>query len=557
MSYNLPSRDHQTGEITLADAIAALPNADMPERRRQEIASALRTVARALQRPPERVPAEPRQLSARLKEIAPDALGISLRRWNNIRSLVRTGLGLVLKMSPGRNVNLLSDSWDALSNRLQSPWVRTPLSRFMRFCSAAGIEPSAVNESTFDEFRARLDTTLVRDPNAVFRQMVRAWRSAQDAVEEWPRVAVTVPDRRKRWTLGWPAFPPSLKTDCDAWLNRLAGCDPFEEVPIRPVRASTVKRREWQIRAFASALVLRGREPGTLTSLAALIEIDNFKEGLRLFIDRSGGKRTGSIRELACILTAIARNHLQVDKVTLSEMAKINRRLEVDRGGLAEKNRARLRQFDDPDNVIALLSLPEKLMRIAARNRKAHAGALQAQTATAIAILLMAPIRISNLSELDLERDLIRPGRGKQLHIVLAAEQVKGQAPLEYPLPPPTVDLVEQYLEKFCPRLASPRCTALFPGRGEGAKASNTLRQQISDTLHKYARIKINPHLFRHATAKIFLDQNPGQHEVVRRVLGHKSINTTTSFYTGLETAAAVRHFGAAILKMRHKNNDR
>jgi integrase len=63
--------------------------------------------------------------------------------------------------------------------------------------------------------------------------------------------------------------------------------------------------------------------------------------------------------------------------------------------------------------------------------------------------------------------------------------------------------------------------------------------------------MRMNPHLFRHATAKLYLDGNPGAYEVVRRVLSHRSVNTTTYFYTGLETAQAVRHFDKTILKRR------
>jgi len=55
----------------------------------------------------------------------------------------------------------------------------------------------------------------------------------------------------------------------------------------------------------------------------------------------------------------------------------------------------------------------------------------------------------------------------------------------------------------------------------------------------------------RHIGAKLYLDQNPGAYEVVRRVLGHKSLSTTVNNYTGLEIEAAVKHFDAVILGIR------
>jgi hypothetical protein len=39
----------------------------------------------------------------------------------------------------------------------------------------------------------------------------------------------------------------------------------------------------------------------------------------------------------------------------------------------------------------------------------------------------------------------------------------------------------------------------------------------------------------------------------MRRVLGHKKMETTSKFYTGLETIGAARHFDAEILKLREK----
>jgi hypothetical protein len=117
-------------------------------------------------------------------------------------------------------------------------------------------------------------------------------------------------------------------------------------------------------------------------------------------------------------------------------MGSIIRRLAPGRRGLTETNRTRLRQFDDRKNILALVRLPNELMRQARRQRSLQRGAVRAQMAVAIEILLMAPVRMFNLTNLDIEQNLVRPGQGKALHIVIGAEEVKNREPLEYPLPP-------------------------------------------------------------------------------------------------------------------------
>ena len=360
MQFDSVSQPVKITGLTLADVLAAVQAADLPNQQRQELASALRTVGRALDRPLERIQADPRHLAPRLKAVAPAAIGISERSWVNVRSRVRKALGLVRPMAPGRNTNQLTPAWNALWAPLASKRVKTSLSRFARRCSAAGIEPEAVTETTFLEFRDHLDDALLKHPDATFAELVRGWRAAQATVEGWPRVDIVLPDRRDHWVLPWSAFPPSSREDCDSWLDRLAGRDLFEDAPFRPVRPSTVERREQQIRSFASALVLRGRDPATITGLKDLVEITAYKEGLRFFVERSGGKPTRTIADLADALKAIARYHLRLDQDHLDRMTI--KRLSIGRRGLTEKNRNLLRQFDDPDNVTALLDLPQKLM---------------------------------------------------------------------------------------------------------------------------------------------------------------------------------------------------
>jgi integrase len=552
MSPQSASRVNPDPIKTLADVVDAVRAADLPKQRRQEIASALRTAARAIGKPLDRVPADPRRLAALMSEVSPISLNISLERWANVRSLTRAGLALVQPMAPGRHITPLSPGWRALWRQLKARLTKMALSRFARFCSVRGIEPEGMTAETIEAFRAYLNDSLLKSPDRIFGAMARGWRAAQTAVESWPRIGITVPNRRRDWTLAWSRFPVSLEQDCAAWCDRLAGRDLLAEGPVRIVRPGTVAHRERQIRTFASALARQGRDPTTLVSLKDLVEIEALKTGLMFLFERSGGKTTTTIYDFVSALKAIARHHLHVDQHHLDQMARIMRRLDVDRRGLTQKNRSRLRHLDDRQNVAALLRLPHTLIDLAARNPRPYAGALQAQTAVAIEILLMAPLRIGNLARLDLEQNLVRPGRSNIVHVVIEPEDVKNREPLEYPLPPEGVALIDCYLREFRPRFAPPGCcTALFPGRNGGSKSLNALRDQICKAVHRYTGMKMNPHLFRHAGAKLYLDANPGEYEVVRRVLAHRSISTTTGFYTGLESASAVRHFDATILKQR------
>jgi integrase len=186
-----------------------------------------------------------------------------------------------------------------------------------------------------------------------------------------------------------------------------------------------------------------------------------------------------------------------------------------------------------------------------AAERPRHA-ALLAQWALAVGVLPFASMRIGNLAALDLERHLVRHGRGdaEVVHLVIEGREVKNHRELEYPLPPPAVALLDRYLARFWPTLAPPGTTALFPGRGGRPKGRRLLGRQIARAVFARTGLRMNPHLFRHAAAKLYLTARPGEVEVMRLVLGHGSIETTTGHYAGFETAAAVRHFDRVILRL-------
>ena len=72
--------------LSLADLLVRVGASDLPERKRQELSSAIRSVARALGRLPENVPADGRLLAGRLKDVGPAAIGVSRGRWRSRRN---------------------------------------------------------------------------------------------------------------------------------------------------------------------------------------------------------------------------------------------------------------------------------------------------------------------------------------------------------------------------------------------------------------------------------------------------------------------------------------
>jgi integrase len=535
-------------------AIAAALRTDpaLPQHRRQEMLAALNTTARVLGRDLDQIPGDPALLSRRLAEAAPAAHGVSSRRWNNVRCLVGGALRATMPIAPSRRTSPLGPAWQPLWQVLPEPQ-RWSLSRLIHFCAERGIAPDAVDQTVFAEFEADIQRSLRKQPTMVYAGTCRTWNQVAGKVPGWPSFRVDRPSRRETWTLPWSGFPLSLRNDVAAWLSRSARRDPLEDsledLPFRPpLRPRTLQTRDYQLRQAASALVRRGRDAHTIVALGDLVALEGFKETLRYLSARRGGVPTVQVVQLATLLRSIA-HHVRRPREELDAMAKIVRGWEKPKWGMTQVNRTRLRPFDDPDNVTALVRLPGRLVAKARRTKPARKAALLVQHALAIELLLMTALRITNLAALDIERHIKRSRKDGQVWLVLEGDEVKNTEPLEFPLPADTVTLLDSYLRDYRPGLAEG--TALFPGRHGRPKAGNVLGPQLSRSIQRHTGLKVNPHLFRHIGAKLYLDDHPGAYEVVRRVLGHRSIDTTTAFYTGLETPAAVRHFDTAILRLR------
>lgn len=545
---------------TLAEVLTQIADDnDLPETRRRNVCSALRMLAKAVAKDLHELSAQPGAIRPLLRDFHPARLNMTVRRWRNIKSDVLFGLRRVsLEPVPGRRPGPLLPEWQQLYGWLPGHKFKSRLSRLMSYCSAKGIRPEEVCDEVASEFlEALVERSFLRNPAEIHREACLRWNEAIGKVPGWPQIRLCIPDRRKAG-LPWNAFPPSLREEMQAWLDALSGEDPFDEAtPDKPLRPATLRTRRSLIRTVATALVRSGRDPGTITSLRDLVEPAAFKAALRVLYEEQGRRKTLALHQKAHQLRAIARHWVQLDERQLEELSRVCRNLSPRDcpKGLSPKNRDRLRPLMDPLNARRLMRWPQERAReIETNDTGGRQEAVDFQIALAAEILLFAPVRLQNLRTINLDYHLCwsRPGRNGIVHLVFPAEEVKNDEALAFELVPETVRMLKLYLRKYRQRLLHEPSLWLFPGTHGRAKSAVTLANQISEAVLEGTGFRMTTHLFRHFCAIQYLKRNPGQYEVVRRLLGHRSL-VAIRYYTGLENEEAVRHYHSEILKLRHE----
>jgi integrase len=212
--------------------------------------------------------------------------------------------------------------------------------------------------------------------------------------------------------------------------------------------------------------------------------------------------------------------------------------------GLTHKNKAALRQFDDPDVLQRLIDLPARLWAEVKREAKPNFRTLaKAQAALGIAILSYMPLRPENLTGLTFGIHLFM-GEGSRAisSLEMPGGEVKNDRELAFDIPPQVARMLIEYRDRIVPKMIGHRPERVFVKPDGTPKAQATVAWLITTNLKRRAGIVLTPHQFRHLSAKIMLDAEPGSFESVRQLLGHKNSKTTTNFYAGIDTRRAARH---------------
>ena len=530
---------------------------EMAGTRRRDTLSAFSTAAKTLDVDLAAVRATPHALRELLGTRTAAELGLSDNRWRNVRSLIVRAVktfGSVPKFVTSRVPH--SAAWETLLGRIPADrkhW-RNGLSRLASFCSALQIGPEAVSKETLKAFHeALVAEELLKDPRNKLKHTIACWNMCQRNVPGWPPQRLASPFEPSAYTLPLAAFPKSFAADLDSWESRLLNPDAMDpDAPSRPLKQVTVDGQRIQLVRFASALVHRGvLKAEEVDSLEILVEdLNRLKEGLRFFLDRNEGKTSPHIGKMAYTLRAVAKHFVRLPEAELEQLTTLCKRLRPERAaGMTGRNRARLRQFDDPAKVAALLNFPAAEAKRGRQLKNPYRAAKCFERAVAASLLISTGLRMKNLRTIELRGDL--SWVEGVCYLSIPADRVKNGVALDFELPEETAALLREYVDHYRPLLPGSSGIYLFPARNGGPRGHNTIADGLMAALRKRAGLEMNPHLFRHAIAKIVVERDPGMALAVSRHLGHKRIDTTMQAYLGTEGRVVGRRIDRVISAAR------
>lgn len=547
-------------ELTYADVLAAIAAAsEIRPRVRSNMRSAVNRVAKLASAAGVAAPVAIEEIRSRIGKLRPAQLGFSSKGG---LSAFKSNLNRALRLAgfdvmPGRSRTPISAAWAELRSKLVNPTLRIQLSRFMHYCSAQGWAPDEVDDQRFDRFVAEMrERALGSKVERVARDTRKAWERARQTMSGWPNRTIAPAPRSKRfYGLQWDRFTPEFRADVEAFVTRGANADDlFGEATGDPLRARTQMNYREAWRRMASIAVHAGVSPEDIRSLTDLANPDRAKLILTKVIERLGNRSASHAQLMAVLLLVAGRDHVKLPPDQVRQLEGFCNRTSGHRRGMADRSYRRLLQFDDARALDRVVMLPSRLMRLAETHGKidVHSAKL-ARGALAIALLVDTGARSGNIVALDLKRHVIQEtdALGGSCRVRIAGDEVKNREPIDATISPATHKLLRRFVDRYRPFYCDAPSDWLFPRRDGSHWSQQQAYQDIKDLAARHAGVELTPHLTRALVGKIILDERPDAYPVVQQVLGHRSIQTTMSYYAPARPAAARAAFHAMLERRR------
>lgn len=548
---------------TLQDVIDRLAgNRSLSETRKRDLRSAVVSFAKLTGRSPALIPLDLAAIRATLDATVPAQAKVSSKRFANLRSdlaaaIEASGLRPMIKTAGVE----LSESWSRLFEGTNKKRICYGLSRFAHWASQRQITPAEVNTATIERFAADLEAaSLVRNIRELHRSVSKTWNSlVRLRSDQALQIVETLTNNSTPGRVPWGDLSASLRKDVDLYLAWGAMPDPLDEkARARALAPRTLDLRRDHIHSAVTAAVDAGINLQRLTNLASLVEPETFKALLRQRWEEGARKLTSYTHGVGGTLIVIAAEWVKVPPETLAALKAMRHKLGPPPSGMTDKNKTFLRMFDDPRLLNEFIQLPDKLWRRALRElATSRRPFIELQSALAIDLFLQVPLRMENMAALNFEQNLHWPqGRGKPAYIVFYGAETKNKVPLEFEIPTVLAERLLVYRNEIAPKITGERPDAVFVTWQGKPRTQSAITTAIEKTVLRHLGVKLTPHQFRHLAAKIVLDAYPEAYDLVRQLLGHRNVSTTTNFYAGINTRRAGRAHADLVMKLRKSGID-
>lgn len=547
---------------TLAEVVDRLKaDTSLADNRRRDLISACNSVARLHGRPLESIPTDVSLVRDVLASIHPMQGHISKKRLSNIKADLAAALELTGVLPADDPDVEPSDQWVAFMAFAKEPYQRWTLARFSRFCTLRKIEPEDVDDGVLRAFTEYLDARVVaHDPKTTVKAVAKAFNVIvkQNAL---PLDRLTISSGTSYATAPISTYPPSLQADLATYRKRLEKPGLFsDEGPEQPLRPTSVRNIEAHIRQTLHAAVEAGFPPERFQTLADLLDFQVLDRALTAMKDRFGGRTPTSFPNILGTLIAIAKHHVGAPTEVVVKLQKARKKAADELGSnhpkMSEKVERRLDQFEIERNVRLLVDLPFKLIKRANQAPGTQASTTDAMCAAAIATSLCCPMRARNLTFLELGTDIQRVLDGKKANFLIhvAADKVKNSEAINAAIDTPFAPIVDAYLHKHRKYVVDEPGPWLFPSVSGASRAPSHFATMIKEKIRKETGLVVHAHLFRHLAAKFYLEAHPHDFETVRRLLGHRKLETTIRIYMKINVRSIFRRYAEIIGD--HKGED-
>jgi integrase len=547
---------------TVQDVMDRLAGSGLSETRKRDLRSAVATYGKTIGQAPAGIALDVSAIRQNLETVVALQGRLSPKRLANLRSdlaaaIAASGLAPMLvtaRVKPAQ-------AWEELLGSAGDRNISDGLSRLARWATLRQLGPLDIDGAALGRFFSELETaSLVRKLKFLQREIPRLWNKLVVLVPGHGLSPVSVPSNRRSDHVPWRQFAASFKADVDDYLRWCSVPDPLgDRARARALAPKTLRLRRHHLHLAASAACQAGMNIDQLTSMSCLIEPETFQSILRHQWNKHHGRPSPYLTFVAGTLIRMAAEWVKAPDDQLAALKKLRGKLGKLPTGLTVKNKATLRRFDDPRLLELLIGLPDRLWRVAlGKLMTSKMAFVDVQTALAIDILLHAPMRVENLASLKFGEHLHWPrGRGRTALIVIRGDETKNDQPLEFELPVALSDRLYRYRHELAAGIIGKLPELLFVSANGLPRTLTSVSRSIQGTIRRHLGVHMTPHQFRHLAAKIHLDSHHGSYEVVRQLLGHKSLRTTTSFYAGPDTRRAGRAHADLIGKLRNPTIER